>query len=128
MLCYVIEWCVFVLPRTQQTVAVWLLPSLVMVRIWTGGGVRDLALCQTASCHSHCTDRVCLIRETGTSMHTCSRNCAACTFVSCYYGDSLHSVENIPRYTATCVTSYSYIMVAAVLWPLEGQRTEVTMM
>ncbi len=61
--CHVIEWCVFVLPRTQQTVAVWLLPSLVMVRIWTGGGVRDLALCQTASCHSHCTDRLCLITE-----------------------------------------------------------------
>ncbi len=58
--CHVIEWCVFVLPCTQQTVAVWLLPSLVMVRIWTGGGVRDL---QTGSCHSHCTDRLCLITE-----------------------------------------------------------------
>ncbi len=24
-------------------------------------------------------------------------------FVSCYYGDSVHSVENIPRYTANTV-------------------------
>ena len=46
--------------------AVWLLSSLVITNIWTGGTVKDLALCQSGLTHrngSQYTDRLCLITE-----------------------------------------------------------------